>query len=170
MSGAARKLPISGKLLGRVLRGALIVIGFSPLLPLVLEPVPVLRALGHAFEAWFAFQCHREPERSLSLFGHVLPVCSRCTGIYWGLAAGALVMRPRLGAWPLRIWVGFAALVMVLDVWTELLGMRPESTVMRVLTGMLLAYPVGAAVVWAARDLDLPDEPGADVSAADGRR
>lgn len=148
------KLPVSGKTLGAVARGVLIVIGVSPFLPLLLEPIPVLRSLGHAFEAWFAFQCHREPERSLHVFGHLMPVCSRCTGIYWGLGLGALALRPRLGPWPLRIWVGFAALVMVLDVWTELLGMRPESTVLRVLTGVFLAYPVGVAVVWAFRDLD----------------
>jgi uncharacterized membrane protein len=155
---ATRKLPISGKTLGSAVRALFIVIGVSPFLPLVLRGVPVLSALGDLFEAWFAFQCHREPWRSLSVFGHVLPVCSRCTGIYWGLGLGALVLRPRLGVWPLRIWVGLAALVMVLDVWTELLGMRPESAWLRVITGVLLAYPVGSAVVWACRDLDLPPE------------
>jgi uncharacterized membrane protein len=157
-AAAARKLPLSGKALGAIVRVVFVLIGVSPFLPLLLGGVPVLSAIGDLFERWFAYQCHREPWRSLSVFGHVLPVCSRCTGIYWGLGLGALVLRPRLGAWPLRIWVGFAALVMVLDVWTELLGMRPASGWLRVATGMLLSYPVGVAVVWACRDLDLPPE------------
>jgi uncharacterized membrane protein len=157
MTAAARKLPVSGKVLGGIARALFVVIGVSPFLPLLLGGMPLLGALGELFESWFAFQCHREPERSLAVFGYVLPVCSRCTGIYWGLGLGALVLRPRLGPWPLRIWVGLAALVMVLDVWTELLGMRPASAWLRVLTGALLAYPVSVAVVWTCREIDLPD-------------
>jgi hypothetical protein len=34
-----------------------------------------------------------------------------------------------------------------------------------VITGVLLAYPVGAAVVFACRDLDLPPEPEAGLGA-----
>ena len=113
--------------------------------------MPGLSLIGDGFAAWFDFQCHREPERSLSFLGQVLPVCSRCLGIYLGLGLGALILRPKLRLWPLRIWVGTAALVMVLDVATELLGMRPEWAPLRLITGLLLAYPVGAAVVRAAR-------------------
>lgn len=156
-AATARKLPISGKALATIVRVVFVVIGVSPFLPLVLAGVPLLSALGELFESWFAFQCHREPERSLHVFGWLLPVCSRCTGIYWGLGLGALILHPRLGVWPLRIWVGFAAVVMVLDVWTEMLGMRPASAWLRVATGILLAYPVSAAVVWSLRDLDLPE-------------
>jgi uncharacterized membrane protein len=136
----------------RLLRSALLVVGVSPFLPRLLEPVPALSALGRAVDAWFAFQCHRDPARSLELLGRVLPVCSRCFAIYVGLGLGALVLRPRLSIWPLRIWVAVAALIMVLDVWTESLAMRPDSTLFRILSGILLAYPVGAALVWAARD------------------
>jgi uncharacterized membrane protein len=140
-----------GPRFGRAVRVALVVIGISPFLPLLLEHLPVLHYLGGAFDAWFQFQCHREAARSFHFFGHQLPVCSRCFGIYAGLGLGAVVLRPRLGVWPLRIWVGLGALVMVLDVVTELFGMRPESATLRLLTGLFLAYPVGAAVVWSAR-------------------
>jgi uncharacterized membrane protein len=139
-------------LFGRVVRVVLIVIGVSPFLPRLLAPVPGLSAIGRAFEAWFEFQCHRDMTRTLHLFGELMPVCSRCFGIYAGLGLGALVLRPRLGVWPLRIWVVVAALVMVLDVATETLGMRPEWTALRIATGILLAYPVGAALVFSARD------------------
>ncbi len=135
---------------GRVVRALLVVVGVSPFLPL-LATLATLPAVGAPFEAWFEFQCHREASRSLTLFGHAMPVCSRCFGIYLGLGLGALFLRPRLDVWPLRIWVGFAALVMVLDVLTESMGMRPEWAPLRVATGILLSYPVGAALVWAAR-------------------
>ncbi len=87
------------------------------------------------------------------VFGDLLPVCSRCAGIYVGLGLGAALLRPRLGVWPLRIWVGFAALVMILDVATETLGMRPELGSFRFTTGAFLSFPVAVAVVLSA----LPD-------------
>jgi uncharacterized membrane protein len=141
----------------RLTRIALVLVGVSPFLPRLFEGIPGLDAIGRAFESWFAFQCHREPLRSLELFGRVLPVCSRCFAIYAGLGLGALVLRPRLSAWPLRIWVAVAALAMVLDVWTEALEMRPSWAPMRLLSGLLLAYPVGGALVWAARDWAVGD-------------
>ena len=141
------------RLLGPGVRVALLLVGISPFLPMLLGNVPVLHWLSDGVSAWFAFQCHRDPARSLTFWAHTLPVCSRCFGIYVGLGLGALVLRPRLGAWPLRIWVGVAAVVMVGDVWTESLGLRPPSLWLRTLTGILLAYPVGDALVWAARSV-----------------
>lgn len=140
-----------GPTLGKVVRALLIVIGLSPFLPPLLEGVPVLRHVGAAFDAWFQFQCHREVARSFSLLGHMMPVCSRCFGIYAGLGLGALVLRPRLDVWPLRIWVGVGAAVMILDVVTENLGMHGESGWFRFVTGAFLSFPVGGALVWASR-------------------
>ena len=139
------------ELAASAIRIALVVVGISPFLPLVLHGVPLLDAVGRAFDAWFAFQCHRDPSRTLSIGARLLPVCSRCFGIYLGLGLGALIMRPKLDVWPLRIWVGAAALVMLLDVLTEMLAMRPAFMLVRALTGTLLALPVGSALVRAAR-------------------
>src|SRR5215475_13800199 len=91
--------------LATALRIAFVVIGISPFLSRLLEGIPVLDRIGRGFSSWFAFQCHRDPERTLSL--------------------GALVMRPKLDTWPLRIWVGIASLFMILDVITELFALRP---------------------------------------------
>jgi uncharacterized membrane protein len=123
-------------------------------LPRLLEGVPALEWIGRAFAGWFAFQCHRDPERTLSVAGQLLPVCMRCLGIYVGLGLGALVMRPKLDTWPLRIWVGIASVFMILDVITELFALRPAWAPLRLFTGLFLAYPVGAALVRAVREGD----------------
>jgi uncharacterized membrane protein len=114
--------------------------------------VPFAEHLAWPFAEWFAFQCHRDPTRSALLGTFPLAVCARCFGIYLGLGAGALILKPKLTAWPLRIWVASAALLMLLDVATERLGWRPAWDALRALTGVLLAYPVGAAIVSAVRD------------------
>src|SRR5690606_21560024 len=111
-----------------------------------------LDAWAETLEAWFAFQCHREPGRSLFVGAGQLPVCARCLGIYTGLGLGAVVLRPRLSAPVLRLVVAGAAVVMVLDVVTELLMMRPASTWLRVATGVLLSWPIAVHVVLFARE------------------
>lgn len=133
-------------------RAALIVVGSAPLWTALLHDVPLASALTRPFDAWFAFQCHRELGRSLFLNGNPLPVCARCSGIYFGLGLGALVLRPRLSVVAARVWVGTAALIMVLDVLTEALAMRPEWAPLRLVTGLLLGYPVGVLLVNAVRD------------------
>ncbi len=156
------------RLLGPGVRAALLLVGISPLLPLLVGKLPVVHWLSDAVSAWFEFQCHRDPGRSLTFWAHTLPVCSRCFGIYVGLGLGALFLRPRLGVWPLRIWVFVAAAVMVGDVFTESLGLRPPSLWLRTLTGVLLAYPVGNALVWAARSVS-GGNGAASASASEGQ-
>ncbi len=144
---------IDGRIAGRAMRALLIFVGVSPFIPHLVEGVPVLGSVGSVLDAWFSFQCQQDPARTLHFLGRLLPVCARCLGIYLGLGLGALLLRPRLSVWPLRIWVGVAALVMVLDVATETLGMRPPFAPLRLFTGLLLSYPVGSALVWSAREL-----------------
>lgn len=158
MTSVLDRLP--GARLGRVVRVVLVAIGLAPIFSALFGAVPVLGHLVRIFDFWFAFQCHREAERSFHLLGHAMPVCSRCFGIYLGIGLGALVLRPRLDTWPLRIWVGVAALAMILDVATEGLGMRPPSGWVRWLSGLLLSYPVGAALVLAARGEPQPRRDG----------
>ena len=57
---------------------------------------PMLAAQGRnsiALVIYTAFSkfCHQIPERSFEIAGHPLAVCARCTGIYFGFAAGVLV-------------------------------------------------------------------------------
>jgi uncharacterized membrane protein len=57
---------------------------------------PLAQANGHAAFALaiyktFSFVCHQIPERSFHLLGYKFAVCSRCTGIYSGLAIAVLI-------------------------------------------------------------------------------
>jgi uncharacterized membrane protein len=134
-----------------LLRVLLVLLGSAPVWVPLLERVPVLGSVTTALNGWFSFHCHREAARSLAVFGAPAVVCARCFGIYAGLFAGALIGRPELRPALLRLWVALAALVMLLDVLTEHLGMRPEWVPLRLVTGFLLAYPAAVAVVAAAQ-------------------
>lgn len=154
----ARSLRVKPRLV-TALRFLLIASGPLPFLPGWLEAHHALPWLSRWLEAWFDFQCSRSPNRML----FDAAVCARCLGIYAGLGLGALLLRPKLAPLPLRIWVGAAALVMVLDVASETLGMRPPAPGFRLFTGILLAYPVGLGLIlelraWAQKPRTIPSD------------
>lgn len=125
------------------LRWLVVAGGLLPLLARALLLVPALAPLGEGLYALYGLQCHQEPARSLQLWGRALPVCVRCLGLYVGMSAGAALGWPRL---PLRLLR--AALVMVLallllDVMTEWVGLRPTSALLRGLTGLLAGSVLG---------------------------
>ena len=137
--------------LGPAVRVLLIAIGLSPWLPALASLLPGLEPLASLLESWFGLQCHRDPSRALTFGSVQLPVCARCFGIYAGLGWGALVLCPRLEPKYLRLWLVSSVVVMLLDVATELLEMRPAWPALRVVTGALLAWPIGVALVQNAR-------------------
>ncbi|HWZ90890.1 MAG TPA: DUF2085 domain-containing protein [Polyangiaceae bacterium] len=151
MTVSQRSATIQRTALLGALRALLGSVALLPFLPWLLHGVPGLSGLADACERWFSFQCQRDPSRALYAFGHALPVCARCSGIYFGFGLGACVARPHLGAPLLRRWVAVACLFMLLDVLSEALGMRAPWAPLRVMSGMLLAYPVGVASLSALR-------------------
>lgn len=134
----------------RALRGLgfalLLSLGLWPLLPALSRAVPALAPLAATLEPWFDFHCERDPARSLSWGGTALAVCARCSGIYFGLGLGALLRRPQLSAARFRAWLIVAALLMLLDVASERLGLHGASSLVRLGTGLLLAYPLGVGL------------------------
>jgi len=123
-------------------RGLLVAVGVAPFLPPLLERAQ-LGFLARALDAWFAFQCERDPARMLG----VGAVCARCLGLYVGLGLGALIGAPR---WPLRrleVALALAVLAMLADVASEALGWRPPLAVLRLATGLTLGYVAGVVVV-----------------------
>lgn len=121
-------------------------IALLPLLPVLTASWPGLAPVERAFNAWFELHCERDAARTLRLGGVPLAVCARCSGIYFGLGLGALVRWPRLSPHALRGWVFGAAALMIADVALEQAGLHGAWAALRVLTGLLLAYPVGAGV------------------------
>jgi uncharacterized membrane protein len=127
-----------------------IALALAPFLP------PLLRARGypHAADAldspWTA-TCHRLPDRTMSIFGSKMPMCSRCTGIVTGLGLGLIIGWPYRGPRQLWITVGIASALLYLEMQTQEWGYHPISHPTRLFTGFFLAYPVAAAVRALAR-------------------
>ena len=133
--------------LGWAVRGMLVFGGIAPFVPAWTEGVPGLGALGRALDVWFSLQCHRDEARSL--VGSA--VCARCLGIYVGLALGALAARPALKPAGHVLWVLAAAAVLVADVLSEALRLRPAFAPLRFVTGAAFAYPAAVSIVRAFR-------------------
>ncbi|WP_437504064.1 DUF2085 domain-containing protein [Sorangium sp. So ce1099] len=129
----------------RAVRYALVLLGALPwCIPLARSRLP-LGELGAALDRFFVPMCHRLPERSLALEGVMMPICSRCAGIFAGVAAGAVIARPRLKMTAWRpILIAICAL-MVVDVATQDLGLRPVWHATRLATGLAFGYAVAAA-------------------------
>ncbi|MCS6898788.1 MAG: DUF2085 domain-containing protein [Myxococcales bacterium] len=115
-----------------------------PFLPPLLKLVGK-EELGERMDGWFEGFCHRIPERSLSLGEEIMPLCSRCLGLAAGGGLGLLIGRPYRGLRVLRIWVSLAAAFLFVELTTQDLGWHPVFHPTRLLSGFLVAYPLGAA-------------------------
>lgn len=128
-------------LLLRILGAALVIGPFlPPLLLLIGKP-----SQAAFFDALWVGSCHRLPERSLAMGGELMPICSRCLGLFGGLGLGLLIARPYAGLRMLRITVSVAATLLFVELTTQDLGWHPVFHPTRLLTGFLCAYPIGAA-------------------------
>jgi len=147
-------------------------IAWAALLPLApfaaSQPAPAPLWYGLAFAVYAAgsFICHQLPARSFHTWAAQWPVCARCTGIYFGAAAAAIVATVRLPPSPLRGFGGpgkpdttyraraFLAAaasptaVTLIYEWTT--GDTP-SNMIRALTGAPLGAAVALVVVQALR-------------------
>jgi len=125
---------------------ALACLALLPLLPVLSRLLPPFAPLERAAYVWFDLHCHRDAARTLHLLGVPLAVCARCSGIYFGLGAGALLRRPQLTPRALRLWIALAATVMIADVLLEAYALHGPWSLLRLTTGTLLGYPVGVAL------------------------
>lgn len=110
--------------------------------------LPWLFALGRARSPAlilvFRSLCHQRPERTLAVFGDPMLVCSRCAGLYAGVALGALLALPRRALPWGRALVLAALAVTVVDVVTQDLGLHPPLHPVRLGTGLLLGWSASA--------------------------
>jgi uncharacterized membrane protein len=127
---------------------------------IVVAPV----ALAHGYNSaafglyqMFARVCHQIPERAFYLEGHPLAVCARCTGIYFGFAAGVLVYplvrSLRRGDTPARKWLLLAAAPTLLDFALGFFGIWENTHWSRSVTGALLGAVAAFYVVPGLMDL-----------------
>lgn len=112
------------------------------LLPWVFSIVPALTEFAYLF----APMCHQRVERTLILNGSLMVVCSRCAGIYAGFAFGALSgFSLRSFPWFRQLmWIAMG--IMLLDVVTQDLGLRPLWHATRMGSGLLLGFVLAAWV------------------------
>ena len=109
---------------------------------------PLLQSSGHSgfaskiYEA-FSFVCHQIPERSFQLAGQKFGVCSRCTGLYSGLAFTALVYplvrslkRPDT---PRLFWLFLAVMPLAIDFSLGYFNIWHNNHLSRFVTGALLS-------------------------------
>jgi uncharacterized membrane protein len=91
--------------------------------------------------------CHQLPERTIVLAGYAMPVCSRCAGVYAGVALGALFAVPHLSRTGWRFTFAMAAFALLADVLTQTLGLHPVWHASRLLTGAACGYAASAWLV-----------------------
>jgi len=124
---------------------------------------PALRALGldgaaSLLEWPWTLTCHRLPERTMSFLGEKMPMCSRCTGLDLGAGLGLLLGRPYRGPLFLWVWLAVASALLLAEVYTQGTGLHGIWHPSRLATGMLLAFPVGAAVTAIMKRSSLEEE------------
>jgi uncharacterized membrane protein len=79
--------------------------------------------------------CHRMKSRSLTIKGHTLPLCARCTGILLGYLFFPLLLIVQLNQ---PLWLGIVLnLPMVLDGWTQKRKLRLSNNPLRLTTGIV---------------------------------
>lgn len=116
---------------------------------------PVALAHGYNSSAFVLYEmfhrvCHQIPERAFYLEGHPFAVCARCTGIYFGFAAGVLLYplarSLRRSDAPARKWLLLALVPALIDFTLGIFGLWENTHLSRSLTGVLLGA-VGAFYV-----------------------
>jgi uncharacterized membrane protein len=138
--------PVTSPLV-RLVRGLFVFLGALPWwIPVARSRLP-LGELGTALDRFFLPMCHRLPERSLVLEGVPMPLCSRCAGIFAGMALGALIARPGLSMAVWRPALIAVSALMMFDVATQDLGLHPLWHASLLATGFALGYAMLASFV-----------------------
>jgi uncharacterized membrane protein len=124
----------------------LTVVGFLTVGLIIAAPLAKARGqdgFASAIYSTFSYVCHQIPERSFHLAGHKFGVCSRCTGLYSGLAMAALIYPlvrslKRTDTPPL-FWLFLAALPLAIDFSLGYFNIWHNTHLSRFVTGALLS-------------------------------
>ena len=88
----------------------------------------------------FRALCHQRPERSLTILGEPMVVCSRCAGLYLGVVLGVALPLPRRWLPYGRALVIESIAFATIDVLTQDLGFHAPFHPVRLATGLLLGW------------------------------
>ena len=130
-------------------RFSFIVVGTMPWWLPVLQALLPLGPVGAALELPFFFVCHQLSERTIVILGEAMPLCSRCAGIFTGLALGAITCWPRLTIQRARILLALGGALMLADVIMQDMGIHPVWHSTRLITGGILGW-IGCAALMTA--------------------
>src|SRR3989344_4602285 len=89
--------------------------------------------------------CHQKPERSYSIAGEALIVCSRCLGIYVGFLASVVFLVVAFGLFTHALNFIFVLLLLVpmgIDGISQLFKIRESNNPLRFFTGYLAGFAV----------------------------
>lgn len=123
---------------------------------------PWLRSAGHngiadTIYAIFSPICHQIAARSFHFHGEPFGVCARCTGIYFGLAAGIIfypVFRSLTNfQTPSRLWLLLSPLPTGIDFGLEFFGLWTNTHWSRFLTAALFGTVAAIYIVPGVMDL-----------------
>jgi len=95
--------------------------------------------------------CHQIPERTLWIGNRYLPVCARCTGAYFGLYIGYLLLplRRKEESGPPNLWIILLMTApMIVDATTQLIGFRTSTNEIRLMTGLLFGVALAPLLVY----------------------
>ena len=89
--------------------------------------------------------CHQRASRTMFINGNEMPYCSRCLGIFIGLAAGAIFSLFYI--LDLKVWYILGALApMGVDGVGQLFGLWESTNIVRLVTGGLAGFITGIAL------------------------
>ncbi len=137
--------------LWRYARIALVVVGLFPwLLPLARAYLP-LGILGDILVQLCIVLCHRLDARTITLAGVAMPMCSRCAGIFGGLALAGLLDYPRVTVTNARWLLLASCLLMIADVVRQDFYTGGVLHPLRILTGVCLGFSAALGLLAALR-------------------
>jgi len=94
--------------------------------------------------------CHQKVERSYFINGNQMPFCSRCTGIFLGLALGMLISiifyNKIVFSDKIVIFILLLILPLVIDGTMQLFGVWESKNIIRIVTGILTGIAGSIAI------------------------
>ena len=85
----------------------------------------------------FLLMCHGIPSRCLTIWGVPMPICARCTAIYFGMLMSviAFALLPRLPEIVARVAMFVATAAVAVDGVTQAMRLRESTNDLRLITG-----------------------------------